>query len=59
SGVIEGQIAHALRQSYLIYRSAVHRLGLSDRSTQVNGHRFRHLRAFVRNLWKKWMEEPG
>ncbi|MDL2268966.1 bifunctional [glutamate--ammonia ligase]-adenylyl-L-tyrosine phosphorylase/[glutamate--ammonia-ligase] adenylyltransferase [Desulfosarcina sp. OttesenSCG-928-A07] len=56
SGILEDQIAHALRQCYLIYRSAIHRLNLADRSTQINAHRFRRLRTFVRNLWKKLLE---
>ncbi|BBO83882.1 bifunctional [glutamate--ammonia ligase]-adenylyl-L-tyrosine phosphorylase/[glutamate--ammonia-ligase] adenylyltransferase [Desulfosarcina ovata] len=56
TGIVDSVTAHRLRQTYLIYRAAVHRLNLGERSTLVDGRRFQHMRTFVQRFWQQTMK---
>jgi glutamate-ammonia-ligase adenylyltransferase len=53
TGIVDGVTAYRLRQSYLIFRAVAHRLNLQERSTLVDGHRFKHLRDLVVSFWQQ------
>lgn len=53
TGIVDGVTAHRLRQAYLIYRAAVHRLNLQERSALVDGRRFQHLQSLVKRFWQR------
>jgi glutamate-ammonia-ligase adenylyltransferase len=53
TGIIDGLTAYRLRQAYLIFRAAGHRLDLQERSSLVDCHRFEHLRDLVRQFWQQ------
>ena len=53
TGIIDGLTAYRLRQAYLIFRAAGHRLDLQERSSLVDCHRFEHLRDLVRRFWQQ------
>ena len=53
TGIVDGVTAYRLRQAYLIFRAVAHRLNLQERSTLVDGRRFRHLRDLVRSFWQQ------
>ena len=55
AGIVDGTTAYRLRQAYLIYRAAVHRLDLQERSTRVDRKRFEHLQELVRRVWQQTM----
>jgi glutamate-ammonia-ligase adenylyltransferase len=52
TGIVDEVTAHRLRQAYLIYRAAAHRLDLQKRSTRIEGGRFDHLRNLVKRVWR-------
>ncbi|MGD9307672.1 MAG: bifunctional [glutamate--ammonia ligase]-adenylyl-L-tyrosine phosphorylase/[glutamate--ammonia-ligase] adenylyltransferase [Desulfosarcina sp.] len=52
SGIVDVATAYRLRQAYLIYRAAVHRLNLQERSSLIDSHRFEHLRDLVQRFWQ-------
>ena len=52
SDIIDGVTAFRLRRAYLIFRAATHRLNLQERSTLVDGMRFRHMKALVQRFWQ-------
>ena len=53
TGIVDGRTAYRLRQAYLIFRAAVHRLDLQERSVLADSRRFDHLRAMVRRFWRQ------
>ncbi len=53
AGILDGVSAYRLRHAYLIYRAVAHRLNLQERSTLVDGRRFRHLKALVHRFWRQ------
>ncbi len=53
AGILDGVSAYRLRHAYLIYRAVAHRLNLQERSTLIDGRRFRHLKALVHRLWRQ------
>jgi glutamate-ammonia-ligase adenylyltransferase len=53
TGIVDGVTAYRLRQAYLIFRAVAHRLNLQERSTLVDGHRFKHLRDLVVSFWQQ------
>lgn len=53
TGILDEAAAYRLRQAYLIYRAAAHRLNLQERSTLIEAHRFDHLRHLVKHFWRE------
>jgi glutamate-ammonia-ligase adenylyltransferase len=53
AGIVDGVTAYRLRRAYLIFRAAAHRLNLRERSTQVDAHRFEHLKELVQRFWQQ------
>jgi len=51
SGIIDTGTAHLLREAYLAYRSAAHRLSLEEKAAEIENHRFQHLRRRIGYIW--------
>ncbi|MBI5592279.1 MAG: bifunctional [glutamate--ammonia ligase]-adenylyl-L-tyrosine phosphorylase/[glutamate--ammonia-ligase] adenylyltransferase [Deltaproteobacteria bacterium] len=55
TGILADYQAHFLKEAYLTYRAAVHRLNLQERPAVVSEDRFRSLRENVAMIWKHYM----
>ncbi len=55
TGILPDYHAHFLKEAYLTYRAAVHRLSLQARPAVVSENRFRSLRENVAAIWKHYM----
>ena len=58
TGVLTDNQAHDLKEAYLIYRAAVHRLNLQEKPSVVAESRFQSLRSTVTNIWRQFMMTP-
>jgi len=52
TGILDPHTAHTLRQIYLIYRAAGHRLSLQQSSHEIPEERFAGLQQRVAGIWK-------
>jgi [glutamine synthetase] adenylyltransferase / [glutamine synthetase]-adenylyl-L-tyrosine phosphorylase len=55
TGILVDYHAHFLKEAYLTYRAAVHRLSLQEKPAVVSEGRFRFLRENVVTIWKHYM----
>jgi glutamate-ammonia-ligase adenylyltransferase len=55
TGIIEADIAHFLKVTYLTYRSTVHQLSLQEKPAKVPENKFRDLRENVKKIWNDFM----
>jgi len=53
AGIIDGETAHMLRDAYLIFRSALHRLSLEEKPAEVSEDQFKMFRKMVIHLWNE------
>jgi glutamate-ammonia-ligase adenylyltransferase len=56
TGILDSHTAHALRQIYLIYRAAGHRLSLQQSSHEIPEERFASLNQRVVKIWNAILE---
>ena len=56
TGVIDKDIAILLKEAFLTYRSAVHRLRLQEKPARVPEKEFYGLREKVKKIWKLFLE---
>ncbi|HSO18193.1 MAG TPA: bifunctional [glutamate--ammonia ligase]-adenylyl-L-tyrosine phosphorylase/[glutamate--ammonia-ligase] adenylyltransferase, partial [Desulfosarcina sp.] len=56
SHLINPTTAYRLREAYLTYRAAVHRLGLQNQPPLLPADRFQSKRDYVIRAWKRFME---
>ncbi len=56
TGILADYQAHFLKEAYLTYRAAVHRLSLEEKPAIVSESRFRAFREKVATLWKHYMQ---
>jgi len=56
TGVISDETAHLLKEAYLTYRFALHRLSLQEQPARVPDSKFRDLRKFVVDAWERFLE---
>lgn len=56
-GVIDDNTAHLLRDAYLIFRSALHRLSLKEQPALVPDTQFGSLRDKIIDIWHHYMAE--
>ncbi len=56
TGILDHHTAHTLRQTYLIYRAAGHRLSLQQSSHEIPEERFAGLKERVVRIWKSILE---
>jgi glutamate-ammonia-ligase adenylyltransferase len=56
TGIMEAHIAHLLKEAYLTYRAAVHRLSLQEKPAKVPENKFRSLRKKVHEIWNEFMD---
>jgi [glutamine synthetase] adenylyltransferase / [glutamine synthetase]-adenylyl-L-tyrosine phosphorylase len=59
SGLMDHTTAYRLREAYLTYRAAVHRLSLQDHPPELPMARFRSQRDYVISAWQHFLEENG
>jgi glutamate-ammonia-ligase adenylyltransferase len=57
TGVIDKDIAIFLKEAFLTYRSALHRLRLQEKPATVPEKEFYGLREKVKKIWKLFLEE--
>ena len=57
AGVIDDNTAHLLRDAYLIFRSALHRLSLKEQPALVPDTQFGSLRDKIIDIWDQYMAE--
>jgi glutamate-ammonia-ligase adenylyltransferase len=57
SGIIEEREAQFLREAYLTYRMALHRLSLQEKPAQVPAERFDSLHTNVQKIWDTFFAE--
>jgi glutamate-ammonia-ligase adenylyltransferase len=55
SGLIDHTTAYRLREAYLTYRAAVHRLSLQDQPLHLPADRFAAQRAYVTRAWTHFL----
>ncbi|MBU0986328.1 MAG: bifunctional [glutamate--ammonia ligase]-adenylyl-L-tyrosine phosphorylase/[glutamate--ammonia-ligase] adenylyltransferase [Proteobacteria bacterium] len=53
--ILEDHTAHLLREAYLVYRQAVHRLSLQEKPSKVPADQFRDLRKNVKKIWRAFL----
>jgi [glutamine synthetase] adenylyltransferase / [glutamine synthetase]-adenylyl-L-tyrosine phosphorylase len=58
TGILADYQAHFLKEAYLTYRAAVHRLSLQERPAVVSEDRFHSMREKVATIWKHYMLTP-
>ena len=56
-GVIDDNTAHLLRDAYLIFRSALHRLSLKEQPALVPDTQFGSLRDKIIDIWNHYMAD--
>lgn len=59
SGLIDHATAYRLREAYLTYRAAVHRLSLQNQSARLPLERFQTKSDYVISAWQHFLEEEG
>jgi glutamate-ammonia-ligase adenylyltransferase len=59
SGLIDHATAYRLREAYLTYRAAVHRLSLQNQPPRLPMERFRTKCDYVVNAWQHFLEDDG
>ena len=52
-GIIDHQMHHVLKEAYLSYRSAVHRLSLQEKTARIPENEFKGLQNEVKQIWNK------
>lgn len=57
--LMPAQDAGLLREAYLAYRSAAHRLALRNEKSEVDAAEYSELRDGVRTVWEKWFHGAG
>jgi glutamate-ammonia-ligase adenylyltransferase len=57
AGVIDDNTAHLLRDAYLIFRSALHRLSLKEQPALVPDTQFGNLRDKIIDIWNHYMAD--
>jgi glutamate-ammonia-ligase adenylyltransferase len=55
SGLLEPETAYFLREAYLIFRAAAHRLSLQNQPARVPAGRFRKPRRRVERYWQRFL----
>ncbi|MDJ0720470.1 MAG: bifunctional [glutamate--ammonia ligase]-adenylyl-L-tyrosine phosphorylase/[glutamate--ammonia-ligase] adenylyltransferase [Desulfobacterales bacterium] len=55
SGLLEPEAAYFLREAYLIFRAAAHRLSLQNQPARVEATRFAKPRQRVRRYWQRFL----
>jgi glutamate-ammonia-ligase adenylyltransferase len=55
TGIIDELTAYVLRETYLTYRLAAHRLSLQDKPSRLPGDRFTRQRAKIIALWEQYL----
>ena len=58
SGLIDHATAYRLREAYLTYRAAVHRLSLQNEPPILPAERFAAKRAYVTHAWDRFLGSP-
>ena len=56
TGIIDADIAYLLKEAYLTYRAAVHRLNLQEKPAKVPEDKFADLRENVEKIWHVFMD---
>ena len=59
TGIIEDESAHMLKEAYLTYRSALHRLTLQEKPARVTDTKFRDLRNSVTKEWYRYFNSES
>ena len=59
SGLMDHTTAYRLREAYLTYRAAVHRLNLQNQPPMLPIERFQTKCNYVINAWQRFLEEDG
>ncbi len=60
TGILSRSHANFLKETYLTYRSAIHRLSLQEKPAKVSANQFSELRKRVLEMWEEWINtEPG
>ena len=59
TGIIDEYTAYFLREAYLIYRAAAHKLSLQEKSPIVPEDKFGDLRKKVKEIWNYFMENTA
>ena len=59
SGLMDHATAYRLREAYLTYRAAVHRLSLQNQPAKLPMDRFQTKCDYVINAWQYFLEEDG
>lgn len=57
AGILEEETAYFLKETYLVYRAAAHRLNLLTRPAKVPVGHFLRRQSRVREIWQQFMEE--
>ncbi|MBU4343847.1 MAG: bifunctional [glutamate--ammonia ligase]-adenylyl-L-tyrosine phosphorylase/[glutamate--ammonia-ligase] adenylyltransferase [Desulfobacteraceae bacterium] len=57
TGIIDKDIAILLKEAFLTYRSAVHKLRLQEKPARISENEFYGLRKEVKKIWKRFLEE--
>jgi glutamate-ammonia-ligase adenylyltransferase len=57
TGIIDKDIAILLKEAFLTYRSAVHKLRLQEKPARISENEFYGLREKVKKIWKLFLEE--
>ncbi|HUV50129.1 MAG TPA: bifunctional [glutamate--ammonia ligase]-adenylyl-L-tyrosine phosphorylase/[glutamate--ammonia-ligase] adenylyltransferase [Anaerolineae bacterium] len=57
TGIIDKDIAILLKEAFLTYRSAVHKLRLQEKPARIPENEFYGLRQKVKKIWKLFLEE--
>ena len=55
SGLLKPEAAYYLREAYLIYRAAAHRLSLQNQPAKVSAERFQKQRRRVEGYWRQFL----
>ena len=56
TGILEKHTANFLKEAYLTYRAAVHKLNLQEKPARIPESKFRSLRESVEKIWKDIMD---
>ncbi|MEE8430112.1 MAG: bifunctional [glutamate--ammonia ligase]-adenylyl-L-tyrosine phosphorylase/[glutamate--ammonia-ligase] adenylyltransferase [Candidatus Desulfatibia sp.] len=56
TGILEKHTANFLKEAYLTYRAAVHKLNLQEKPARIPESKFRSLRENVEKIWKDIMD---
>ena len=59
TGIIDEMTAYVLRETYLTYRLAAHRLSLQDKPSRLPKDRFTRQRKKIITLWKQFLTWPA